>query len=222
MPVHLDKTVAVSAAAPQVVRIPLALAPGELLPFAPEDVVLDDGDVVYLVQRDVERFYTGGLLPPGEYILPRNYDLDVIEAIAYVKGPLVNGAFGPFGGAGAGGAGATGAGFNGSTFGGATITADAVAPGVGGPSPSLLTVLRRTPDGGQVCIRVNLNRALRDPKERILVKAGDVLILQQTPLQAIARYAAQFIDKFTFNFSSQRVSSRSVNTGTGVIRVPGP
>jgi hypothetical protein len=209
-------------AAPHVVRIPLAVAPGEELPFTPGDVILNDGDVVYLEQRDVERFYTGGLLPPGEYLLPRNYDLDVIEAIAYVRGPLVNGAYGAFGGAGAGGALAPGAGFNGNTFGGATLAGNLIEPGVGGPSPSLLTVLRRTPDGGQVCIHVDLRRALCDPKERLLVKAGDVLILQQTPVQAIARYLAGFIDKFTFNFSFQRVTNRAVNTGTTVVRPPGP
>jgi Polysaccharide biosynthesis/export protein len=211
-----------NCAAPSVIRIPLSVAPGEQLPFASEDVVLDDGDVVYLEQRDVERFYTGGLLPAGEYLLPRNYDLDVLEAIAYVKGPLVNGAYGVFGGAGAGGAGATGAGFNGATFGGPVLAGSLIDPGVGGPSPSLLTVLRRTPGGGQVCIHVDLNRAFCDPKERILVKAGDVLILQQTPEQAVARYFAGLLDRITFDFSFQKVSNSAVSTGTTVVRPPGP
>ena len=33
--------------------------------------------------------------------------------------------------------------------------------GIGFPNPSLVSILRRTPGGGQVVIRVDLNRALR-------------------------------------------------------------
>jgi len=66
-----------------------------------------------------------------------------------------------------------------------------VPPGFGHPSPSLLSVVRRTPNGGQLTIRVDLNRALTDPRERILVQPGDVLILQETPGEAFARYLTE-------------------------------
>ena len=53
------------------VRIPLHWHPGAKLPFGPDDVVLRDGDVVLLRARDEEVFFTGGLMPSGEHVLPR-------------------------------------------------------------------------------------------------------------------------------------------------------
>lgn len=148
---------------PRVIQIPTRVVPGWPLPFKPEDVILDEGDVVFLESRVMEVYYTGGLLPSGEQQLPRDYDLDVVEAVMKVSGSFYNGG----------------------------ITSLPVQPAFGNPSPSLLTVLRRTPNGGQVPIFVDLRRALRDPRERILVQAGDVLVLQETPGQAIARSVQQ-------------------------------
>jgi hypothetical protein len=86
---------------------------------------------------------------------------------------------------------------------------------LGNPSPSLLSVIRKTPNGGQLNIRVDLNRALRDPRERILVQAGDVLILQETPGEAIARYFSQ---TFKFGFASEVIkTSRTTATTTAVV-----
>jgi protein involved in polysaccharide export with SLBB domain len=149
-----------------VLRIPLRLRPGERLPFQPEDIVLQSGDVIVIEARDTEVFYTGGLLPAGEFILPRDYDLDVGEAILRVRAGLING----------------GIGIN-------NLTGSILSQGIGFPSPSALTVLRRTPGGGQVNIRVDMNRAARDPRERILVQPGDILILQETIGEALFRYA---------------------------------
>jgi hypothetical protein len=142
--------------------------PGSPLPFGPNDVVLQTGDVVFLEARDEQVFFTGGLLPPGQYILPRDQDLDVVEAVSRVRGPLFNGAFG-----------------------GSNLSGALIQPGIGNPSPSLLVVLRRTPGGGQVPIVVDLREALKHPEERILVKAGDVLMLQERPGEAVARYMSQ-------------------------------
>ena len=65
-----------------------------------------------------------------------------------------------------------------------------------------MSVLRRTPDGKQqVVIRVDLNRAMRDPRENILVKDGDVLVLRETPQEALARYISQQF-RFTTRFLS--------------------
>ena len=152
----------------RIVRIPLRIRRGETPPILPEDIVLDDGDTVLIEGRDQEVFFTGGILPPGQYPLPRDMDLDIIEAIVRVGGVLNSG------------------GSNSLNVGGQTV-----AQGLGSPSPCLATVLRRTPGGGQVAIRVDLNRALRDPTERILIQPKDFILLQERPQDAVARYIGQ-------------------------------
>jgi protein involved in polysaccharide export with SLBB domain len=178
----------------QTIRIPLRRRPGESLCFGPKDVLLLSGDVVFVEARDQDVFYTAGLLPAGEHILPRDYDLDVIKAITRVRGPLVNGGF--------------------STN---NLSGNLIAPGLGGPSPSLLTVLRRTPDGGQVPIRVDLDRALRDSRERILIRPGDVLVLQEKPSEAVARYMTQTF--FNFNVVWQAFRGNNV---AGIVDIAAP
>lgn len=155
-----------------IMRIPLRVRPGTPLPIRAEDVILRDGDVVYIPAREERLFFTGGLLPPGQHLLPRDSDLDVVEAVARVRGPLMNGDF--------------------ST---SNLAGTMILPGLGQPSPTLLSVVRRMPDGcGQATIRVDLNLALRDPRERLLVQAGDFLILQETPEQGIVRYLTQVME----------------------------
>ncbi len=157
-----------------VTRIPLRAPPHAPPPFRPEDVILGDGDVVMIPAREERLFYTGGLLPPGEHILPRDKDLDVLSAVARVRGPSFNGDFQV-----------------------SNLSGTVVLPGMGQPSASLLTVIRRLPDGGQIPIRVDLNRAVQDPRERILVQAGDYLLLQETPAEGFSRFLTQTFD-FTF------------------------
>ena len=53
---------------------------------------------------------------------------------------------------------------------------------------------RKTPNNSQVAIRVDLNRALSDPRENILVQAADILILQVAPSEALAKYVSQVFD----------------------------
>jgi hypothetical protein len=177
----------------ETVYIPTRWPPETPLPFKPEDVVLQTGDVVLFEARNRDLFYTGGLLPAGEHALPRDYDLDVVEAVAQIRGTILNGAFG-----------------------GSTFTGELIPPGIGNPSPSALTVIRRTPGGGQVSISVDLNRALRDPRERILVQADDVLILQETVGEAMARY---FTEVFNFTLVSRAIT-RSSTTGVATLSTP--
>jgi hypothetical protein len=132
-------------------------------------------------------------LPAREMSLPRDTDLTVVDAILKGEGPLLNG------------------GINANNLYGTLVD-----PGIGNPSPSLLTVLRKTPNNGQVAIRVDLNRAVRDPRENILVKVGDVLILQETPSEAIARYASQIFD---INILAKIINSNSAQ-GTATVSVP--
>jgi hypothetical protein len=177
----------------EIVHIPTRWPAWEPVPFQPEDVILRDGDVVFIEARSRDFFYTGGLLPRGEFQLPRDYDLDVLEAVAQVRGTLLNGAFG-----------------------GNNLNGLLIQPGIGNPNPSALTVVRRTPNGGQIPISVDLNRALRDPRERIVVQAGDVLILQETTGEAIARYVTNV---FSFGVTSN-VIQRGSTTGTTTLVVP--
>jgi protein involved in polysaccharide export with SLBB domain len=160
------------------VRISLRLGPGEKPTFRPEDVVLETGDIVQIESRDTEVFYTAGLLPSGEFPLPRDYDLDVLEAIARVQGPIASG------------------GLQTNNF---VLAGSLVAGGIGGPSPSLVVILRKTPSGAQIPIRVDLNRAIRNPRERVIIQPGDVILLQQTPSEAVTRYLLG-IFKFQINW----------------------
>ena len=140
---------------PTIVKIPLRLPPGITPSFRPEDIILNEGDIVYIESRDREVFYTGGLLPGGEWKIPRDYDLDVLGAMALAGRPI---------GASSGqGGNALGGNF---------------AMGVGGVPPGNLYILRKTPCDGQITIQVDLNRAINNPRERPLIQPGDILILQ--------------------------------------------
>ena len=66
-------------------------------------------------------------------------------------------------------------------------------------------------------IRVDLRRALRDPHERILVQPGDVLILQEKPSEAFARYFSQTF--LNFDIFWQVFRSK---TASGVLDVAAP
>jgi hypothetical protein len=91
-----------------------------------------------------------------------------------------------------------------------------IGAGVGNPSPNLLAVLRQTPHVGQVTIRVDLDEAARDPRQNLLVQAGDVLILQESPDQAATRY---FTQVFQLNLFT-RFLNRADATGTTSLSLP--
>jgi protein involved in polysaccharide export with SLBB domain len=175
------------------IRIPLRVRPGEVPNIRPEDIILEDGDIVYIEAREADVFYTGGLLPAGQFILPRDSDLDVLEAITLVGGILNAGTVNP-----------------------ANVQGQTVVAQLGSPSPSLLTVIRRLPNGGQVAIRVDLNRAMVDPRERILVQPRDMLILQERPQEAIARY---FSNVFRYDITYRFLQS---SRATGISTLTGP
>jgi protein involved in polysaccharide export with SLBB domain len=156
---------------PTVIRIPLRLPPGQIPTFRPEDIILETGDIVLVESRDAEVFYTGGMLGGGIHQLPRDRDLDVIEAMAMVGGSHI------YGGHGGGG------GFGGGGFGGGFG-----ASSVGGVPPGRLFILRKTPCNDQIIIAVDLSRAIRDPKSRPLVQSGDTLVLQYKPSEELLNF----------------------------------
>ena len=150
---------------PSILKIPLRLPPGTIPEFGPENVVLEDGDIVYIESRDAEVFYTGGLLPGGEFKIPRDYDLDVLTAMALSGGGISRQQNG--GGGGMGGIGGM----------------------VGQVPPGMLYVLRKTPCNGQITIAVDLAKANVDPRERILVQPGDILVLRFKPSEEILNFS---------------------------------
>ncbi len=144
----------------------MRLPPGVIPNFRLEDIILEDGDIVYIESREAEVFYTGGLLPGGEFKIPRDYDLDVVAAMALTGGGISSPQQGGGGGGGMGGMGRL----------------------FGGVPPGMLYVLRKTPCNGQITIEIDLAKANVDPRERILVQPGDILILRFKPSEEILNF----------------------------------
>lgn len=142
----------------QFTRIPLRIRPEEPAPFGPKEVILQTGDVVFIESRDTEFYYVGGLLTGGKLPLPRDYDLDVLGAIAMAHGN-VSGPAGP--------------------------TSAAASNFRSGPGnvvpPSRVLIVRTLAGGGQVKIDVSIKRALDDPRERVIIQPNDLILLKYTP-----------------------------------------
>ncbi len=167
LPAHLDA-----------IRLPLKLCPDQPIPFAPEDVILQDGDIIYIEPRRDEYFYTGGLLPGGQIPLPRDEDLDVLEAVALAQGSV-------------GGLGGT-----------AAVSVLRAGAGLGNViPPTRLLVLRKLPNGDQLPIRVDLAKAMHDPTERIKIMAGDYIMMYYKPGEMSANGLLNFIN-FTWAIPS--------------------
>ena len=155
---------------PHVRLIPLTLLPGECVPFDRCDVLLRDGDIVFVESRAKEFFYTSGLLGGGKYPLPRDEDLDLLDAIALVDSqqrvvPT-------------------------RAVGGVSSLNQDVTVGA-----SRVVVFREAPGGRTVPIRLNLNEIKRNPNKSILIQPGDRVYLQYTRLEALAAgFERHFLD----------------------------
>lgn len=57
-----------------------------------------------------------------------------------------------------------------------------------GVAPGQLFILRKSPCGDQVVIDVDLTRAIRDPRSRPLIQAGDILMLQFRPQEELTNF----------------------------------
>ena len=149
-------------------RIPTRLRPGQVPNLRKEDIELRDGDIVYVDNRDTEVYYTGGLLGGGQFLLPRDFDLDVLGAVSLSGTNLAIGR-----------------------------NTGGIAGSIGGNiPPSNLIVLRQIPGNRQIAIRVDLTDAINDPASRLLVKPGDTLLLRFKPQEEIVNFALQTF--FTF------------------------
>ncbi len=146
----------------RVLTIPLQIGPGDPpLQLTQEDITLGTGDIVVVESRESEVFYTGGMLKGGQHPIPRDYDLDVLGAIAMAGGSVA---------ASAGGSG---------TVRGVNMGGSSIFP------PTRVTVLRTT-GGRQVSIAVDLRRAVLDPRERILIQPNDFILLEYRTGELIA------------------------------------
>ncbi len=141
---------------PSILKIPLRLPPGVLPSIRQEDVILEEGDVVLIESRENEFFYTGGLLPGGQWPIPRDYDLDALGAMAIAGGGV------------------------------SSKLASASTGLVGNTQvvpPGRLYILRRTPCNGQLAIEVDLANSINNPRQRPIIQPGDTLILQFKPCE---------------------------------------
>ena len=139
---------------------------------------------MFIESRDTEVFFTGGLLGGGQFTLPRDYDLDILQALSL----------------------ATAQGNSGSAraVGGVSALNNDVSI-----SPSTVIVLRKLPDGGEVPIKVDLYRARTDLSERIVIQPGDYILLQYTPLEAIAA----FVERHLLEGALFGIASQNLNQG---------
>ncbi|WP_010581637.1 polysaccharide biosynthesis/export family protein [Schlesneria paludicola] len=148
----------------KIIRIPIRLGPGEHVDINPEDVILYEGDIVFIESRDSEVFFTGGLLGGGQYTLPRDFDLDILRALSIATSRT-------------GGTGAA------RQVGGVSALNSDVTI-----SPSNVVVIRQLPEGGEVPIKINIYRARTDLSERLVIQPGDYIYLQYTPVEAVAAF----------------------------------
>lgn len=147
-----------------VVRIPIKGEPGSFPQLSESDITLEDGDVVYIEGREREVFYTGGLLEGGRFPLPRDYDIDVLEAMA-MAGGSVSAAAGSTGGIGGG----------------------------GGIMPATQVTVLRKCGCEQVAIDVDLRYALANPSERVIIQPGDFIVLEYRKNELITNSLASIL-----------------------------
>ena len=162
---------------PNAVRIPLSLADGELLPFGENDVILEDGDIVLVESREDDYFFTAGLLGGGQFALPVNQDIDVIDAVlladTYSRRTQLN--------------------VPTRAVGGVSVLNRDVTVGA-----SRVVIERKSADGQMQRFRINLYRAMKNPDQRVLIEAGDRLYLEYTAVEAsLAFFERHLLDPIT-------------------------
>jgi len=164
---------------PNVLRIPLRFDAESAVDFDEDSIILREGDVVLVESRERDVFYTGGLLPGGAFLLPRDRDINVMEAIAMAGGSV------------GGGLGAAGRQYG--SFGGGGL--GALIP------PTDCIIVRSFDKCGAINIKVNLDRALANPMERVLIQPGDTIIVRYTTCELVGNILLSTVN-FNFLFNS--------------------
>jgi protein involved in polysaccharide export with SLBB domain len=157
---------------PNVIRIPVRLAPGEIPQITEESITLQDGDIIFIESRETEVFYTSGLLGGGQYTLPRDYDLGVLEAIAISQSRNM---------------GSTGTGMMSSVGGVSALNQDVTT------SASRLAIIRTLPTGRRITIEIDLRKAMKYPQENIRIQPGDILFLEYTFPEAVCAFTQRYL-----------------------------
>lgn len=157
---------------PNVIRIPVRLAPGEIPQITEESITLQDGDIIFIESRETEVFYTSGLLGGGQYTLPRDYDLGVLEAIAISQSRNM---------------GSTGTGMMSSVGGVSALNQDITT------SASRLAIIRTLPTGRRITIEIDLRKAMKYPQENIRIQPGDILFLEYTFPEAVCAFTQRYM-----------------------------
>ena len=134
-----------------VVRIPIRGDVGSFPRLSEEQITLEDGDVVFIEGRQREVFYTSGLLNGGRFPLPRDYEIDVLEAISIAGGSATA---------------SSGSGNSG------------MFRGIGSIMPATQVTILRKCGCEQVAIDVDLRYAQSTPSERVIVQPGDMIVLE--------------------------------------------
>lgn len=164
---------------PHVIKIPVRLSPGERPCFTEQDIILDDGDIVFIESRDTEVFYTAGLLGGGQWELPRDYDLRLLEAISIAQGPQNVQAVG-------------------NSNGRAAINGDVTVSG------SHVVIMRTLPGGARVPISTTIYKAIKHPDEHnIRIQPGDMIYLQYTCAEGtLAFLERNLLESTLFGFAT--------------------
>ena len=162
---------------PNAIRIPLSVAPGEQPNFSLNDVILEDGDIVLIESRANEYFLTAGLLGGGQYAMPQNQDIDVIDAVlladTYSRSTQLNNPTRAIGGVSA-------------------LNRDVTV------GASRVVIERKMPGGQTERFQVSLYAAMRNPDKRVLIEPGDRLYLEYTPIEAVmAFFERHLLDPLT-------------------------
>lgn len=171
-----------------IIKIPVRLSPGESPNISEDDVTLYDGDIVFIENRDTDVYYVGGLMGGGQFSLPRDRDLHILEAVSLAQGR-----------------GMTQGGTQGmqSSGGVSALNRDVT------PSASRLIILRQVGCDQVMTVEVDLYKALRYPHENILVQPGDMLILQYTCVEA----TLAFIQRNVFEGALLGIAAGSFQSG---------
>ena len=147
------------------IRIPIEAERGQFPRISEKDVILEDGDIVYIKGRERDVFYTGGLLEGGRFPLPRDYEIDVLEAMSLAGS----------------GTGTAGGGSNNGFR------------GLGSLLPATQVTILRKCGCKQIAIDVDLRYALSDPRERVIIQPGDLIVLEYRKPELFANSALSIL-----------------------------
>lgn len=150
------------------IRIPLKIRPGQPVSFSEQDITLQDGDIVLVENRVREFYYTAGLLGGGQLVIPRDYDIGVMDAIALAESDNRRV-------------------LSSNAIGGVSVLNQDVTVGA-----SRVILQRRLPSGKVVPIEIDLYEMMKHPEKQIMIQPEDRIILRYTRAEAFFAFFERF------------------------------